>query len=91
MRTRHLIGSAWLLAAVFTCAPFAQAEEAPATPAKPLLSTKLPQSDFSLALKADQFKGSPETNPTPSALVPQRESVMPFVGFSLSKPLDYPK
>jgi hypothetical protein len=89
MRTRDFVGSAWLLTAVFLSAPFAQADEG--APAKPLLSTKLPESDFSLALKADRFKGSPETNPTPSALVPQREPVMPFVGFSLSKPLDYPK
>jgi hypothetical protein len=91
IRTHHfVITSAWLFAAVIMAVAVARAEE-PVPPAKSLLSTKLPESDFSLALEADRGKGATETNPAPSALTPQRQPVMPFVGFSLSRPLDYPK
>jgi hypothetical protein len=93
MRVRCcVIGSVWLVVGVVMSASFLQAEERPAPPAKSLMSTKLPDSDFSLALKTDRMRGSADTQPTPSGLAPyQREPKMPLVGFSLSKPLDYPK
>jgi hypothetical protein len=84
------MGMAWL--AVSISAPVARAEERPAPPAKSLTTTKLPASDFSLSLQTDPLRGSPDTQPTPSGLAPYKhEPKMPFVGFSLSKPLDYPK
>jgi hypothetical protein len=90
------LGTIWLLtAAVFPLASRAddqigkpaQSLPTPSSAAKSLSPLKLPESDFSLGLQTERLRGSDRPQLPTGLPLAKREPAVPFVGFTVSKPL----